>query len=351
MRVHNLALIGLASAAELVVPRQANGSCQQDLAELALYAKNLANYAQTLAAYASQFATELPLNGSSAASIPSANQTTVHVSLSTPRPSSAAASTLSTFVSSTSAASSTAAKPTSSAAPSAAANSSTPAGSGSITSTYTQYKGDGTAAQGWPDLTKWVKDFSTMWGGNVKILGSGCAQFGADVNSQAENQDIHDAILSVATTANLDPRFLLAIIMQESGGCVRVWTTTSPDGKVTNPGIMQDHDGAGSCNKNPNQKTDKSQMQTPCPQAQILQMIKDGTLGTSGGDGLQQTYGKSPGSDAQKYYQAARMYNSGSLNKADLGDGISATNCYASDVANRLAGWVGDSPCKQGTVN
>lgn len=48
-------------------------------------------------------------------------------------------------------------------------------------------------------------------------------------------------------------------------------------------------------------------------------------------------------------YSAARGYNSGALAKSgDLSDAIGATPCYASDVANRLMGWVNaESDCKK----
>lgn len=46
---------------------------------------------------------------------------------------------------------------------------------------------------------------------------------------------------------------------------------------------------------------------------------------------------------AEGYYRAARLYNSGAIDDSgDLGLG-SATHCYASDIANRLVGWM-DSP-------
>lgn len=55
---------------------------------------------------------------------------------------------------------------------------------------------------------------------------------------------------------------------------------------------------------------------------------------------------KASGSGAAKYYRAARAYNSGSVDPSgDLGKGC-CTHCYASDIANRLTGWVtGDSKC------
>jgi LysM domain len=119
-------------------------------------------------------------------------------------------------------------------------------------------------------------------------------------------------------------------MMQESGGCSRAPTTNYG---VRNPGVMQSHNGAGTCN-------DKGVIQTPCPAPVILQMVRDGAAGTDSGHGLVQLLQQSSGSEASRYYQAARKYNSGSVDPSgDLGAGI-ATHCYSSDVANRLTGWV-----------
>lgn len=69
-------------------------------------------------------------------------------------------------------------------------------------------------------------------------------------------------------------------------------------------------------------------------------MVKDGSTGTAAGDGLQQCLSESQASDVSKYYKAARIYNSGSVSASGkLEDGV-ATHCYASDIANRLTGWV-----------
>lgn len=80
-------------------------------------------------------------------------------------------------------------------------------------------------------------------------------------------------------------------------------------------------------------------------------MAEDGVAGTAAGDGLKQLLAKATGQGAQKYYQAARMYNSGSLDPSgNLGLGV-ATHCYCSDIANRLTGWsAGVSQCDAATV-
>ena len=135
----------------------------------------------------------------------------------------------------------------------------------------------------------------------------------------------------------MDPRFVLAIVVQESKGCVRAPTTT---GSHSNPGLMQSDQGMGSCNTN-------DTMQDPCPQSEIHQMILDGVAGSNlDGDNLVYMLNLAAEmgtSDiAQAYYRAARFYNSGpdSLKDNMELDSPGATRCYCSDIANRLLGWV-----------
>jgi hypothetical protein len=150
-------------------------------------------------------------------------------------------------------------------------------------------------------------------------------------NSADEIQSLKSAISSVGASSGVDPRFILAIVMQESGGCVRAPTT---NGGVRNPGLMQTHDGTGTCND-----PAFGGVQTPCPASAITQMIKDGTNGTPEGDGLKQVLQQAGTDDASKFYIAARIYNSGSVDPSgNLGLG-GATHCYSTDVANRLLGW------------
>jgi hypothetical protein len=179
-----------------------------------------------------------------------------------------------------------------------------------------------------------------------------CSQFAVADNSGEEIGSIYNAIQQVASETKVDHRFILAVILQESGGCVRVPTT---NWGVRNPGLMQDHDGAATCNSDV--------AQSPCPQETITQMIQEGSkqdlsgflsksyrtspanarllaAGTSSGDGLANCLNEATGTAAQAYYQAARIYNSGSIAASGLlQDGI-ATHCYSSDIANRLTGWL-----------
>jgi len=169
-----------------------------------------------------------------------------------------------------------------------------------------------------------------MFAINTEVINGGCTQFNVAANSPQETSDIATGIKQVATETGVDDRFILAILLQESNGCVRAPTSNYG---VRNPGLMQDHDGSATCNE-------AGRIQNPCPTSTIAQMIREGVAGTSAGDGLVQTMKQAQGYGTSKYYVSARIYNSGSLaSSGDLGDGI-ATHCYVSDIANRLTGWV-----------
>lgn len=157
-----------------------------------------------------------------------------------------------------------------------------------------------------------------------------CRQFKVALNTHEEIVDMYEAIQFVAAATFVDHRFILAVIVQESGGCVRAPTSNYG---VPNPGLMQDHNGTASCNNG-------TKAQKPCQGETITQMIQEGTGGTTWGDGLAQCLNQAGTSDVSAFYRAARMYNSGSIDASgELGKGI-ATHCYASDIANRLTGWV-----------
>lgn len=225
-------------------------------------------------------------------------------------------------------------------------------GIGAGSDSYTMYWGDGGSWSGWPTRANWVS-FTEMYvcldwilslvsysrladslrfNNNKGLMFQSCSQFGQPDDSGPEVGAIWDAIESVAQATGVDHRFILAVIMQESGGCVRVPTTNYG---VRNPGLMQDHNGSGTCNSDIT-----GQVQNPCPSSVIHQMIADGTGGTNDGDGLAQCISESGWGNDADFYRAARIYNSGSIaSSGQLQDGI-ATHCYASDIANRLTGWV-----------
>lgn len=194
---------------------------------------------------------------------------------------------------------------------------------------YTYYQGDGSVGAGWPSQDAWGS-YDELWNANLPLMQQSCGwnSWGVD-NSPDEIAGINAAIGQISGQTGVDNRFILAIIMQESKGCVRAPTTNNG---VVNPGLMQSHNGVGSCSGI-----------SPCPNETIVQMVSDGTAGTPNGDGLQQTFGTASAalgdSGSRAFYAAARLYNSGSADYSNLNNGLGSTACYAADVANRLTGW------------
>ncbi|KAK6436164.1 hypothetical protein LTR95_007643 [Oleoguttula sp. CCFEE 5521] len=262
--------------------------------------------------------------------VPATTETSAPPPATTAAPTTAAPTTAPT--SSSSASSSVAATTTAASAPSS---------SGS--SYIKTYKGDGSASAGWPDQSSWLS-FENLWSINGPIMAASCENaFAVPNNSADELSELKSALTSIASSAGVPVEFVFAIMMQESNGCVRAPTTSY---SVSNPGLFQSHSGAGSCNN-----AADGGIQTPCPSSEITQMVSDGVTGTSSGDGLQQLAAKVAGKGAQTFYEAARMYNSGSIDPSgNLGLGV-ATHCYCSDVANRLTGWSqGPTGCDAATV-
>ncbi|KAF2748862.1 carbohydrate-binding module family 50 protein [Sporormia fimetaria CBS 119925] len=199
---------------------------------------------------------------------------------------------------------------------------------------YQIFGGNGSMMQGWPRASQWVgkpNDIESLWALNEPIIAVSCKQFGAENPNQTERDQIKAALVKVGQETGIDARFLLAVMMQESKGCPRAPTTVY---EHANPGLMQSFKGQASCNSNGN-------MQNPCPQSVIENMIREGS-GKGLDFGLLQALGQAGSNDDSKYYKAARIYNSGHVSASgNLGDGV-ATHCYASDIANRLVGWPSD---------
>ncbi|KAF6232147.1 hypothetical protein HO173_009530 [Letharia columbiana] len=201
-------------------------------------------------------------------------------------------------------------------------------GVGAGKDSYTQYCGDGSK---FPTRSAWVS-FENMFNDNKQIMFSSCSQYSQANDDGPEVGSIYNAIQQVAVETKVDHRFILAIIMQESGGCVRVPTSNYG---VRNPGLMQDHNGNATCNSDIT-----GVVQNPCPQDVVTRMVREGSAGTNDGDGLAQCINESGKDDVTAFYIAARLYNSGAVDgSGDLCKGI-ATHCYSSDIANRLTGWV-----------
>jgi LysM repeat protein len=177
---------------------------------------------------------------------------------------------------------------------------------------YVAYSGP---ASNFPDPSTWVS-FDALWQYNMGLMANN-----GDDSYQIEL--VKQSILTAASESGVDPRCILCIIMQESGGWVLVPATNNG---VRNPGIMQSHDGVA---------FDPSDQK-----GSILQMVRDGTEGTYNdssdpGPGLQQLLHQ-----YQNYYKSFRAYNSGRVNENNLSDGLGSTDSYVADVANRLQGHV-----------
>ncbi|TAQ89314.1 hypothetical protein B7494_g2359 [Chlorociboria aeruginascens] len=204
-------------------------------------------------------------------------------------------------------------------------NANTGDGVGSGNDAYNCYYG---SWESYPPKSEWVS-FDDMWSYAEGDLGSSCdyIQSTGAGDSAAQIQDIYNAIQQVAESSLVDHRFIFATIMQESGGCVNVITTQNPDpSQPNNPGLMQSDGGSSFVG---NSASASAQA------ASIIQMIIDGTQGTAQGDGLVQCinqYGN--------IYEAARCYNSGSVDSSNLNDGEGATASYVNDIANRMTGWL-----------
>ncbi|EME85861.1 uncharacterized protein MYCFIDRAFT_150910 [Pseudocercospora fijiensis CIRAD86] len=193
---------------------------------------------------------------------------------------------------------------------------------------YTPYKGDGSEASGWPSQSSWMP-FQQLWFINQQAIISRTCD-----NTETETGWLLGAIHQVSISTSVDPRFILAVIIEESRGCVRVQSTSLA---VQNPGLMQSYEGKGSCSD--------PVVQRPCPYAEIAQMLSDGTASNEAGVNLKDLIAASGKSDVSKYYIAARMYNSGPHSIPEDGElsGPGANPCYAADIANRLLGYVGGS--------
>lgn len=163
-----------------------------------------------------------------------------------------------------------------------------------------------------PHSSEWAR-YDVLWNSNAELMKGNI--------SESEVALIKESIERVARESGVDVRVILCIVMQESGGNVRVGTT---DNGVRNPGIMQSHNGV--------------EFDPVNPARSILQMVRDGTTGTRHGDGLKQCF-----AHQGNWYAAFREYNSGpNFNHTDLNDPSGATAHYVKNTANRLMGHVWD---------
>lgn len=157
--------------------------------------------------------------------------------------------------------------------------------------------------QNFPPPECWAS-YEQLWAHNSKLMQHSNSAFEIDLIGRAINQ--------VSYESGIDPRVILCMCMQETGGNIRSMNTVSPAPDfICNTGIMQAHNGTG--------------FDPADPQGSITQMIRDGTMGTNSGDGLKQCFER-----RNNYYEALREYNSGSVDCGNLSNGITATADYVS---------------------
>lgn len=175
---------------------------------------------------------------------------------------------------------------------------------------YKHYSGP---SHNYPPPHLWAP-YSVLWSQNSPLM----SLHNTPHQVHLINLSIHQA----ARETGLDPRTILCLIMQESGGNVHVGTTFNG---VTNTGLMQAYDGVS--------------FDSGDEEGSILQMIRDGAGGSRNGPGLRQAWEGNRGD----YFVAFRVYNSGNANHGDLNDARGATEGYVRDMGNRLMGhvWAG----------
>ncbi|KAL8804595.1 MAG: hypothetical protein Q9200_005767 [Gallowayella weberi] len=165
---------------------------------------------------------------------------------------------------------------------------------------YHLYTGNGSITAGWPHKAGWTS-YEEMYASftsfpltspftnlclpspsqnrfntNIPLIINSCKIWHVTPNTLDEILAIHNATLTISNATNTDPRFILAVILQESGGCVRVPTSFY---SLRNPGLMQSHNGPATCNEG-------ADPIYPCPYGTIEEMIRKGTAGTFEGQGM-----------------------------------------------------------------
>lgn len=178
-----------------------------------------------------------------------------------------------------------------------------------VSTSYIAYTGP---ASSFPDRSSWTS-FDTMW----TLYAPGMRQFPA---SEAVMPLIRSNLIRVSLESGVDPRLLLAVVMQESSGNVDPITTY---GANRNTGMMQAANG--------------SVYSTIDPSRSIYLMIRDGAMGPGHSDVCLANYINR----YRNYWDALAVYNQGEFgaNFEDLDQPTCCTQHYVQMVANRLHGW------------
>ncbi|KAF2159564.1 hypothetical protein M409DRAFT_30039 [Zasmidium cellare ATCC 36951] len=190
-------------------------------------------------------------------------------------------------------------------------------------SSYRCYNGDPKA---YPPSSQWLS-YSTLWDLNRETI---LSANGGDVYLQ---HYIQVALEEVSSSYDIDPRFLLAILLQESKGDVQ----TPCIGPEPRCGLLHAYKG--------------SIFNAASPQASITKMLEEGIKGAAQrGPGLLDLLNGKPkfaNVDVGDYFAVARAWNSGAVKEGDLdvlppGKGRGRGEAgFVNDVANRLMGWNG----------
>ncbi|KAG6008253.1 hypothetical protein E4U21_004715 [Claviceps maximensis] len=196
-------------------------------------------------------------------------------------------------------------------------------GNGDGQDKYVMYYGKGGAPDGWPPSHSWVSFENMFRNYRAKMMMSCSGEYPHQTdNTESEINAIYDGIQRASGASGVDHRFVLAILMQESYGCVR---SPSTNYGIRRAGMMQSYDGDFSCNE--------GIVQYPCPEHFIWKMIDEAVAGSRHGEGLAGCLNRIEGDDASVFYKAARLYNSGFISTTkELQNGV-GSHCYASDIA------------------
>lgn len=173
---------------------------------------------------------------------------------------------------------------------------------------------------------------------------SSCAKYGVTGMSATEVRDLKDAIYQAAFLANMYASAILALILQETGGCVRVPKTS--DGLLEGVLRTRVEGGGYNCDR------DTLFEGQDCSYDNMKHMVYRGLFEPDVGFRIAVEKGAAlhPHDDYEvRYYWGVRIRKSqGNFHRALPMEKYPEGNpCYVSDFANRMVGWVGsESPCK-----
>lgn len=204
---------------------------------------------------------------------------------------------------------------------------------------YTRFIGDGGLIGGsdpdtyWPLKNLWIT-LDDMVAMNRKVMLESCAQYSVESNNDTDINNLRDMIMEVSHDKMVDATFILAIVLQESQGCVRRPNATSKEGLSTLNGVLL---GKG---------TAKCEGLAACQRSTIREMLENGGSGVPESDlrSLVAAIEKNTDHNPQhslNYYRAAYVYSTAVANIPARFEDAIPRHCYVSDVANRLVGWVG----------